>query len=268
MDGATPSGAALIAEALLTIAHLVDGEWATRYGEAAAEALLAHSPLLDKAPRSAGHWLAVAEAAVRGTRYPGGGRLRRCRIAAAGRRAPAQRQGTVVVGGPMDSAPLLAGQDRVRGADAAYVCRGRVPTTCRSRVPKISPTRWCVRVAFGPSRSAEQITETVHAYLDSVAKGDADRIATLYATGRDGRGSRRRRGARRRQLSGPATAVENASSQADVETLRVLGNEAAFYWALSIHGMRISIISVMTFGDDAKIASMKAYWGPENISTV
>ena len=48
----------------------------------------------------------------------------------------------------------------------------------------------------------------------------------------------------------------------------MLGNEAAFYWALSIHGMRISIISVMTFGDDAKIASMKAYWGPENISTV
>ncbi len=29
--------------------------------------------------------------------------------------------------------------------------------------------------------------------------------------------------------------------------------------------MRIEIISVMTFDDDGKIASMKAYWGPDNI---
>lgn len=125
LDGATPSGAALIAEALLTIAHLVDGEWATRYGEAAAEALLAHSPLLDKAPRSAGHWLAVAEAAVRGPLQVAVAcdGAESPLLAAARRLAPG---GTVVVGGPMDSAPLLAGRDRVRGADAAYVCRGRV----------------------------------------------------------------------------------------------------------------------------------------------
>ena len=125
LDGATPSGAALIAEALLTIAHLVDGEWATRYGEAAAEALLAHSPLLDKAPRSAGHWLAVAEAAVRGPLQVAVAcdGAESPLLAAARRLAPG---GTVVVGGPMDSAPLLAGRDRVHGADAAYVCRGRV----------------------------------------------------------------------------------------------------------------------------------------------
>ena len=30
--------------------------------------------------------------------------------------------------------------------------------------------------------------------------------------------------------------------------------------------MRIDILSVMTFDDDAKITSMKAYWGPENIT--
>ena len=44
-------------------------------------------------------------------------------LAAARRMAPG---GTVVVGGTVDSSPLLAGRDRVRGADAAYVCRGRV----------------------------------------------------------------------------------------------------------------------------------------------
>ena len=35
-------------------------------------------------------------------------------------------------------------------------------------------------------------------------------------------------------------------------TLRVLGHEAAFYWALTIHGMRISIISVMVFDAEAR----------------
>ena len=64
VDGATPAGASLIAEALLTVGHMVDGHWAARYREAAADTLLAHSALLAKAPRSAGHWLAVAEAAV------------------------------------------------------------------------------------------------------------------------------------------------------------------------------------------------------------
>jgi uncharacterized protein YyaL (SSP411 family) len=124
-DGATPSGASSIAEALLTAAHIVDAERAGRYGEAAAETLLAHSALLARAPRAAGHWLAVAEAAVRGplqvavATAGGDSEL----LAAARRMAPG---GTVVVGGPVDSSALLAGRDRVRGADAAYVCRGRV----------------------------------------------------------------------------------------------------------------------------------------------
>lgn len=124
LDGATPSGASLIAEALLTIGHIVDGEWAARYGEAAADTLLAHSPLLARAPRSAGHWLAVAEAAVRGPLQVAvsspevGSEL----LSVARRIAPG---GTIVVGGPVDSSPLLAGRDRVRGLDAAYVCRGR-----------------------------------------------------------------------------------------------------------------------------------------------
>ncbi len=125
VDGATPSGASSIAEALLTAAHLVDADRAGRYGEAAADTLLAHSALLARAPRSAGHWLAVAEAAVRGplqvavaTADPSSSLL-----AAARRIAPG---GTVVVGGPVDSLPLLEGRDRISGADAAYICRGRV----------------------------------------------------------------------------------------------------------------------------------------------
>ena len=103
----------------------MDADRATRYGEAAADTLLAHSLLLQRAARSAGHWLTVAETAVRGPLQvavacddPGSALL-----SAARRMAPG---GTVVVGGPMGSMPLLEGRDRVRGADAAYVCRGRV----------------------------------------------------------------------------------------------------------------------------------------------
>ena len=125
LDGATPSGASSITEALLTAAHLVDGDRAERYLRAAADALGAHSVLLERAPRSAGHWLAVAESAVRGPLQvavvcdPSRSPL----LADARRLAPG---GAIVVGGERDSSALLVGRDRVAGADAAYVCRGRL----------------------------------------------------------------------------------------------------------------------------------------------
>nr|WP_019283687.1 thioredoxin domain-containing protein [Mycobacterium tuberculosis] len=70
LDGATPSGASSIAEALLTAGHVVDGARAERYWQLAADTLRAH--------------------------------------------------------GAAGSSALLVGRDRVAGADAAYVCRGRV----------------------------------------------------------------------------------------------------------------------------------------------
>jgi len=124
-DGATPSGASSVVEAMLTAAHLTGGERADRYLQAAADALQAHSVLLARAPRSAGHWLAVAEAVVRGPLQiavactdQGSSLLADARLLAPG--------GAIVVGGALDSSELLAGRDRVGDADAAYVCRGRV----------------------------------------------------------------------------------------------------------------------------------------------
>ena len=124
-DGATPSGASTITEALLTAAHLVDGDRASRYLQAAADALGAHSVLLARAPRSAGHWLAVAEAAVRGPLQiaVAGGPSQSPLLADARRLAPG---GAIVVGGEPDSSVLLVGRNRIGDADAAYVCRGRV----------------------------------------------------------------------------------------------------------------------------------------------
>lgn len=138
-DGATPSGASLMAEALQLAAHLTS---AGGYAEAADATLASATPILDRAPRSGGHWLAVAEAAVRGPIQiavacdPADSELLR----AARTLAPG---GAVVVGGAADSAELLLGRDRVDGADAAYVCRGRVcdlpVTTARELATALLP---------------------------------------------------------------------------------------------------------------------------------
>ncbi|WP_111511906.1 thioredoxin domain-containing protein [Mycobacterium kyogaense] len=129
-DGATPSGASLLAEALMLAAHLVPSDRAARYADAFDATLAAAAPVITGAPRSAGHWLAIAEAAVRGPIQiavscddPSTSDL----LATARVLAPG---GAIVVGGPADGSELLRDRPRVAGIDglkdAAYVCRGRV----------------------------------------------------------------------------------------------------------------------------------------------
>jgi uncharacterized protein YyaL (SSP411 family) len=123
LDGATPSGASSIAEALQLAAHLAPHP--QRYAAAAEATLASATPILARLPRSGGHWLAVAEAAVRGPIQiavacdPQYSEL----LSAARALAPG---GAIVVGGPVNSSELLRDRDRVGGADAAYVCRGTV----------------------------------------------------------------------------------------------------------------------------------------------
>jgi uncharacterized protein len=125
-DNATPSGAAALAGALLTASVLVDDP--QRYREAAEEALRSAGTLARRFPRFAGHWLTVAEAAVRGPLQVAvvGPEPERAALAAHARAvAPG---GTVVVAGAPDTpgVPLLAHRPLVGGASAAYVCRGFV----------------------------------------------------------------------------------------------------------------------------------------------
>ena len=124
LDGATPSGASLLAEALQMAAHLAPRGRAERYAAAAEATLAGATVVLDRAPRSGGHWLAVAEAAVRGPIQiavacdsAGSALLAVARAVAPG--------GAVVLGGPTGSTELLRERPRVGDADAAYVCRGR-----------------------------------------------------------------------------------------------------------------------------------------------
>jgi steroid delta-isomerase len=123
--------------------------------------------------------------------------------------------------------------------------------------------------------SAEANTEanakTVNRYLELLAKGQADAVADLYATDatvEDPVGGEVHIG--RKAIHGFYANVPGTNNETEVVTLRALGNEVAFFWRLIVDlgeggKMSIEIISVMTFDDDGKIASMKAYWGPDNI---
>lgn len=112
---------------------------------------------------------------------------------------------------------------------------------------------------------------TVKRYLELAAEGRADDVAALYAddaTVEDPVGGEIHIG--REAIRGFYSALPTTGAQAEIFTLRTLGHEAAFFWALTIdlgeNKMRIEIISVMTFNGDGEIASMKAYWTPENVT--
>jgi steroid delta-isomerase len=117
-------------------------------------------------------------------------------------------------------------------------------------------------------------TETVNRYLAAVAAGSVDDIVEQYAddaTVEDPVGSGVHIG--RQAIRGFYSKVINGPSETAIVTLRALSNEVAFLWNLTVSlddagKTRIEIISVMMFGEDSKITSMKAYWGPENIKPV
>lgn len=126
IDGATPAGASLLAETLLAASALADTARAARYAELLDATLGRGAVLLAKLPRSAGQWLAVAQARAAGplqiavSQTPGStGEL----AAQARTFAPG---GSIVVAGQRDSLPLLEDRGPVSGVDAAYVCRGTV----------------------------------------------------------------------------------------------------------------------------------------------
>ncbi|MDT5090906.1 MAG: steroid Delta-isomerase [Mycobacterium sp.] len=112
---------------------------------------------------------------------------------------------------------------------------------------------------------------TVNRYLELLTKkGVADEITALYtddATIEDPIGSDVRRG--RDAVHEFYAAFDQAEKKTDLLALRVGGSEAAFSWRLSIDfgngsGTVIEPISVMTFNEDAKITSMRAFWSPSD----
>ncbi len=119
--------------------------------------------------------------------------------------------------------------------------------------------------------SPEDNAETINRYLELASQGRADDVADLYAsdgTVEDPVGGEVHIG--REAIRGFYSAQPLKDAEFELFTLRALGSEVAFYWSLTLtlgeSRLRIEIISVMTFDDEGKIASMKAYWGPENLT--
>jgi steroid Delta-isomerase len=119
----------------------------------------------------------------------------------------------------------------------------------------------------------ETITQTVDRYLDLVAKGATDEILALYApdaTLEDPIGSdlRRGHGSIREFYAG----FQDLKKDTELAEIRVADSEAAFLWHLTLDAgdsrTRISPISVMTFDEDAKITSMRAFWSPSDVKVV
>ncbi|MEV6278044.1 thioredoxin domain-containing protein [Nocardia sp. NPDC051832] len=129
VDGATPAGASALAEALLTASALSAPEKAVHYRELADITLARAAVVLARAPRSAGQWLTVAEAALAGPLQvaialpaddPSAAKEL---LSTAHNAAPG---GTVIIAAAPDSVPLLADRPTVHAQPAAYVCRGSV----------------------------------------------------------------------------------------------------------------------------------------------
>ena len=123
------------------------------------------------------------------------------------------------------------------------------------------------------SLGADHIESVVRRYLELVASGTAEDIAALYAddaTVEDPVGGEVHIG--RHAIHGFYQAIENAPKETELLALRVAGHEAAFMFAITVGAgeqrIRIEPIDVMIFDADGKVASMKAYWSPANVTPV
>ncbi|MGY4711245.1 nuclear transport factor 2 family protein [Mycolicibacterium sp. CBM1] len=116
---------------------------------------------------------------------------------------------------------------------------------------------------------ALDVEALVRRYLNTVAAGNAADVAALYAedaTLEDPVGGGEVH-IGRHAIEGFYKAVEGAPVEAELLTFRSGGQEAAFLFALTVAGaMRIEVIEVMTFDGEGQVTSMKAYWGPENVT--
>ena len=134
--------------------------------------------------------------------------------------------------------------------------------------PELAAALGAARVAFGACRAPDDNAKTVNRYLELVAQGKADDIAELYADDAHRRGSRSaaRCTSAVRRSTASTTRFRRISAKAEVVTLRALGNEAAFFWALTIdlggNRMRIEIISVMTFDEERQDHLDEGLLGP------
>ena len=120
--------------------------------------------------------------------------------------------------------------------------------------------------------SPDAIRTTVENYLKFVAGGTVDEIISLFAadaTVEDPVGTDvRTTEASLREFYG---IIEPLKQEAELLTLRIAGDTAAFHFRLVTdfgeQKFELSPIDVMTFDEDGKITSMRAVWSAEDMIT-
>ncbi|QDQ98862.1 nuclear transport factor 2 family protein [Tomitella fengzijianii] len=119
----------------------------------------------------------------------------------------------------------------------------------------------------------EAVRKTIEAYITAVTTGTVDEILALYAPGatvEDPVGSGVRDTEESiREFYGVVAGMKQTG---EIYTIRIAGSSAAFHFRITTEAgdqkVQITPIDVMTFDDDAKITSMRAFWGQEDMETL
>ncbi|MGW6379542.1 nuclear transport factor 2 family protein [Rhodococcus sp. NPDC055112] len=119
--------------------------------------------------------------------------------------------------------------------------------------------------------SADDIRSTVSKYLDAVGSGTSADVAALYAddaTLEDPVGTEPLVG--REAIEKFYSALDAVQNKTELLSIRVAGNSAAFAFRVVTdtgeQTITIEPIDVMTFDDQARITSMRAFWSQDDIS--
>jgi len=132
----------------------------------------------------------------------------------------------------------------------------------------------------------EKMAAAVQGYFDHFNNADADAIADLYAddaTVEDPVGTPPKNG-KAEIHAFYKMAVKNGATLTQEGQTRIIGNEAAFAFVVSVRamtdvdkavdvelpsgGMDIHVIDTFKFNEEGKVTSMRAFWGPTNIKQV
>ncbi|MBZ5734563.1 nuclear transport factor 2 family protein [Nocardioides sp. TRM66260-LWL] len=120
--------------------------------------------------------------------------------------------------------------------------------------------------------SEEQIRAVVERYVALVATGPSSEIAALYAedaTLEDPVGSDALHG--REAIRAFYATLDDLEQTTRLIESRITAGQAAFLFEVATHTpdatLVLAPIDVMTFDDDARITSMRAFWGPGDLRT-
>lgn len=118
--------------------------------------------------------------------------------------------------------------------------------------------------------STERIRAVVEEYVRLVGSGTADEVLALYADGasvEDPVGSDVL--TERDQIHAFYSGLEGLDRQTRLLAARIAGGEAAFHFEVVTPAdgatYTLSPVDVMTFDDDGRITSMRAYWSGDDM---